>query len=84
MAEEEILEEEEEEEEIEDEEDAEEGGVDDGDGIEEEVEEIAARVAEEPLPEGKMTQSEFLESIGMADRPGSHLAITSWAEYQAS
>ena len=65
------------------EEDDEEGGVDDGDGIEEEVEEIAARVAEEPLPEGKMTQDEFLESIGMADRPGSHLAITSWAEYQA-
>ena len=77
----EIVEDVEEEEEIEDDE---EGGVDDGDGIEEEVEEIAARVAEEPLPEGKMTQSEFLESIGMADRPGSHLAITSWAEYQAS
>ena len=52
--------------------------------FEEEVEEIAARVAEEPLPEGKMTQSEFLESIGQADRPGSHMAITSWAEYQAS
>ena len=82
MAKEEILEEEvEEEEEIEDEE---EGGVDDGDGIEEEVEEIAARVAEEPLPEGKMTQDEFLESIGIADRPGSHMAITAWAEYQAS
>ena len=77
----EIVEDVEDEEEIEDDE---EGGVDDGDGIEEEVEEIAARVAEEPLPEGKMTQSEFLESIGQADRPGSHMAITSWAEYQAS
>ena len=71
----EIVEDVEDEEEIEDDE---EGGVDDGDGIEEEVEEP------EPEAEGKMTQSEFLESIGQADRPGSHMAITSWAEYQAS
>ena len=71
-------------EEVEEEEDEEEGGVDDGDGIEEEVEEIAERVAEEPLPEGKMTQDEFLKSIGQADRPGSHMAITAWREYQAS
>ena len=52
--------------------------------VEEEIEEIAARVAEEPLPEGKMTQDEFLESIGLSDRPGSHMAVTAWAEYQAS
>ena len=41
---------------------------------------------EEPVPfiETKMTQSEFLKSIGQADRPGSHMAITAWAEYQAS
>jgi len=59
-------------------EDDEESGVDDGDGIEEEVEEP------EPEAEGKMTQPEFLESIGQADRPGSHMAITAWREYQAS
>ena len=64
-------------------EDDEEGGVDDGDGIEEEVEEIAARVAEEPLPEGKMNQSEFLESVGLGDRPGSQLATTKWEDYCA-
>ena len=41
---------------------------------------------EEPVPfiETKMTQSEFLKSIGQDDRPGSHMAITAWAEYQAS
>ena len=47
----------------------------------EEVEEV-----EEPAPfiETKMTQDEFLKSIGQADRPGSHMAITAWREYQAS
>ena len=47
----------------------------------EEVEEV-----EEPAPfiETKMTQDEFLKSIGQDDRPGSHMAITAWAEYQAS
>ena len=60
--------------------------------VEEEVEELESSLQEEEEeeeeeveePEGKMTQSEFLESIGLADRPGSHMAITSWAEYQAS
>ena len=49
--------------------------------IVEEVEEV-----EEPAPfiETKMTQDEFLKSIGQADRPGSHMAITAWREYQAS
>ena len=42
---------------VEDVEDEEEGGVDDGDGIEEEVEEP------EPEAEGKMTQSEFLNLL---------------------
>ena len=49
--------------------------------IVEDVEEV-----EEPAPfiETKMTQNEFLKSIGQDDRPGSHMAITAWAEYQAS
>ena len=51
---------------------------------EEEIEDVEE--VEEPAPfiETKMTQDEFLKSIGQADRPGSHMAITSWAEYQAS
>ena len=52
--------------------------------IVEEVEEEEEVEEPEPEAEGKMTQSEFLKSIGQADRPGSHMAITSWAEYQAS
>ena len=51
---------------------------------EEEIEDVEEVEEPEPEAEGKMTQSEFLESIGQADRPGSHMAITSWAEYQAS
>ena len=51
---------------------------------EEEIEEVEE--VEEPAPfiETKMTQDEFLKSIGQADRPGSHMAITAWREYQAS
>ena len=50
----------------------------------EEVEDVEE--VEEPAPfiETKMTQDEFLKSIGQADRPGSHMAITAWREYQAS
>ena len=51
---------------------------------EEEIEDVEE--VEEPAPfiETKMTQDEFLKSIGQADRPGSHMAITAWREYQAS
>ena len=51
---------------------------------EEEIEDVEE--VEEPVPfiETKMTQNEFLKSIGQADRPGSHMAITAWREYQAS
>ena len=58
--------------------------------VEEEVEELESSLQEEEEeeeveePEGKMTQDEFLESIGLADRPGSLMASTAWAEYQAS
>ena len=61
---------------------------------EEEVEEIAEKVAkEEPefLQEiveqedkpNRMSKSEFLDSIGMSERPGSQLAITKWEDYCA-
>ena len=61
---------------------------------EEEVEEIAEKVAnEEPeflveeeveeKSEGKMSKGEFLDSIGIGDRPGSQLATTKWEEYCA-
>jgi hypothetical protein len=63
--------------------------------VEEEVEEIAEKVAnEEPeflveqeedeewdVP--KMSKGEFLESVGLGDRPGSQLAITRWEDYCA-
>ena len=61
---------------------------------EEEVEEIAEKVAkeapeflqeiveqEEEKPKGKMSKGEFLESVGLGDRPGSQLAIIKWEEY---
>ena len=63
--------------------------------VEEDVEEIAERVAkEEPeflveqeddgeSTKGKMNKSEFLDSIGMGERPGSQLASTKWEEYCA-
>ena len=65
-------------------------------GIKEDVvEEIAKRVAEEdieelivmeeePVPEGKKSKEEFLESKGLHDRPNSHMAIKAWEEYIAS
>ena len=60
---------------------------------EEEVEEIAEKVAKE-APEflqeiveeetkGKMSKEDFLESVGLADRPGSQLATTKWEDYCA-
>ena len=58
-----------------------------------EVEEIAERVAEEeieemveeePVPEGKKSKEEFLESKGLQGRPNSHMAIKAWEEYIAS
>jgi len=65
--------------------------------VEEEVDEIAAKVAkEEPellLEEEeehhhhkhkKMNKDDFLESIGMHHRPGSHMAIKAWKEYEES
>ena len=59
---------------------------------EEEVEEIAEKVAKEApeflqeiveQEEGKMNKGEFLESVGLSDRPGSQLASTKWEEYCA-
>ena len=61
---------------------------------EEDVEEIAEKVArEEPefLQEiveqedkpNRMSKSEFLDSIGMGERPGSLLATTKWEDYCA-
>ena len=52
--------------------------------IVEEIEDVEEVEEPEPEAEGKMTQDEFLKSIGQADRPGSHMAITAWREYQAS
>ena len=60
------------------------------------VDEIAEKIAnEEPEllveeeedeakptpPTGKMSKGEFLESVGLGDRPGSQLATTKWEEY---
>ena len=60
---------------------------------EEEIDEIAERVAnEEPYflveEEGewdapKMSKGEFLDSVGLGDRPGSQLASTKWEDYCA-
>jgi len=62
---------------------------------EEEIDEIAEEVANNEEPEllveqeeddgeqdaPKMSKGEFLDSIGLGDRPGSQLAITKWEEY---
>ena len=63
---------------------------------EEEIDEIAKEVANNEEPEflveqeeeddgeqdaPKMSKGEFLDSIGLGDRPGSQLAITKWEEY---
>jgi hypothetical protein len=59
---------------------------------EEEVEEIAEKVAKEApeflqeiveQEEGKMNKGDFLDSVGLGDRPGSQLASTKWEEYCA-
>ena len=66
--------------------------------ITKEVDEIAERVAEEdieeipagmgdeeyPIPEGRKSKEEFLESKGLQGRPNSHMAIKAWEEYLAS
>ena len=55
-----------------------------------EVEEKTERVAEEvieikkDIPKVKKSKEEFLKSKGLHDRPGSHMAIKAWEEYQAS
>jgi hypothetical protein len=61
---------------------------------EEEVDEIAEKVAKEELkfeddeePEApepqdaKMNKGDYLDSIGLGERPGSQLAATKWEEY---
>ena len=62
---------------------------------EEEVEEIAEKVAkeapeflqeiveQEEKPKKKMSKGEFLDSVGLGDRPGSQLAATKWEDYCA-
>ncbi len=61
--------------------------------VEEEVDEIAEKVAEaepellveeEVQQHKKMSKEEFLKSVGLGHRPGSHRAITAWEEYQAT
>ena len=59
------------------------------------VDEIAEKVANEepellveedepkPMPKGKMSKGDFLESVGLSDRPGSQLATTKWEDYCA-
>ena len=38
-------------------------------------------VEEKEEPKGKMNKNDFLKSVGMHHRPGSHRAITAWEEY---
>ena len=55
-----------------------------------EIADIEEIVEEEPMllveekedPERKMNKQEFLDSIGLGERPGSQLAITKWEEYK--
>jgi hypothetical protein len=55
------------------------------------AEALAIKVAEEPVEpellveesEEKMNKQEFLDSIGIGDRPGSHQASVKWEEYCA-
>ena len=58
------------------------------------AEALAIKVAEEPVEpellveeeeesEKKMSKQEFLDSIGIGDRPGSHQASVKWEEYCA-
>ena len=39
-------------------------------------------VEEKEEPKGKMNKNDFLKSVGMHHRPGSHRAITAWEEYK--
>ena len=50
--------------------------------VEEIVEEEPKFLVEEEEPERKMDKQEFLDSIGLGERPGSQLAITKWEEYR--
>ena len=56
------------------------------DDLEEEMEEIPAGMGDEeyPIPEGKKSKQEFLESKNLHARPNSHMAIKAWEEYNAS
>ena len=55
------------------------------------AEALAIKVAEAPVEpellveesEEKMNKQEFLDSIGIGDRPGSHQASVKWEEYCA-
>ena len=53
---------------------------------EEEMEEIPAGMGDEeyPIPKGRKSKEEFLESKGLQGRPNSHMAIKAWEEYNAS
>ena len=46
------------------------------------LQEIVEEESEEES-EGKMSKGEFLESVGLGDRPGSQLATTKWEDYCA-
>ena len=58
--------------------------------VEEEVDEVAEvepelLVEEEEVQQHKkMSKEEFLKSVGLGHRPGSHSAISAWEEYQAT
>ena len=39
---------------------------------------------EEVQQHKKMSKEEFLKSVGLGHRPGSHRAISAWEEYQAT
>ena len=47
----------------------------------EEKEEPELLVEEKEEPKEKMNKNDFLKSVGMDHRPGSHRAITAWEEY---
>ena len=49
--------------------------------VEEVVEEPELLVEEKEEPKGKMNKNDFLKSVGMHRRPGSHRAIIAYKEY---
>ena len=49
--------------------------------VEEVVEEPELLVEEKEEPKGKMNKNDFLKSVGMDHRPGSHRAIIAYKEY---